>query len=221
MSEKGTDARAGETQLAEICVRNSTTLERGLVLLPGLPSPAAIFRDSCAGFAISESADLRSFVSSKLSGAASTRLLATRSFDTTSYQARNGSSFAISVLTNYASKTLRHSPVQDRRVRTLGMNLVSFFSSQSFGGVTFGNEFIGNHAYDVALIECRSIVSLASVRVSRSTRIVEIGSNDSYFESHRRYNCLSFFLSLPYTFPQLFSTLIKSRFRSSISIIRI
>lgn len=44
------------------------------------------------------------------------------------------------------------------------MNLVSFFSSQSFGGVTFGNEFIGNHAYDVALIECRSIVSLASVR---------------------------------------------------------
>lgn len=190
MSEKGTDARAGETQLAEICVRNSTTLERGLVLLPGLPSPAAIFRDSCAGFATSESADLRSFVSSKLSGVASTR-----SLDTTSYQARNGSSFAISVLTNYASKTLRHSPVQDRRVRTLGMNLVSFFSSQSFGGVTFGNEFIGNHAYDVALIECRSIVSLASVRVSRSTRIVEIGSNDSYFESHRRYNCLSFSLS--------------------------
>lgn len=216
MSEKGTDARAGETQLAEICVRNSTTLERGLVLLPGLPSPAAIFRDSCAGFATSESADLRSFVSSKLSGVASTR-----SLDTTSYQARNGSSFAISVLSNYASKTLRHSPVQDRRVRTLGMNLVSFFSSQSFGGVTFGNEFIGNHAYDVALIECRSIVSLASVRVSRSTRIVEIGSNDSYFESHRRYNCLSFSLSLPYTFPQLFSTLIKSRFRSSISIIRI
>lgn len=190
MSEKGTDARAGETQLAEICVRNSTTLERGLVLLPGLPSPAAIFRDSCAGFATSESADLRSFVSSKLSGVASTR-----SLDTTSYQARNGSSFAISVLSNYASKTLRHSPVQDRRVRTLGMNLVSFFSSQSFGGVTFGNEFIGNHAYDVALIECRSIVSLASVRVSRSTRIVEIGSNDSYFESHRRYNCLSFSLS--------------------------
>lgn len=216
MSEKGTDARAGETQLAEICVRNSTTLERGLVLLPGLPSPAAIFRDSCAGFATSESADLRSFVSSKLSGVASTR-----SLDTTSYQARNGSSFAISVLSNYASKTLRHSPVQDRRVRTLGMNLVSFFSSQSFGGVTFGNEFIGNHAYDVALIECRSIVSLASVRVSRSKRIVEIGSNDSYFESHRRYNCLSFSLSLPYTFPQLFSTLIKSRFRSSISIIRI
>lgn len=216
MSEKGTDARAGETQLAEICVRNSTTLERGLVLLPGLPSPAAIFRDSCAGFATSESADLPSFVSSKLSGVASTR-----SLDTTSYQARNGSSFAISVLSNYASKTLRHSPVQDRRVRTLGMNLVSFFSSQSFGGVTFGNEFIGNHAYDVALIECRSIVSLASVRVSRSTRIVEIGSNDSYFESHRRYNCLSFSLSLPYTFPQLFSTLIKSRFRSSISIIRI
>lgn len=202
--------------LAEICVRNSTTLERGLVLLPGLPSPAAIFRDSCAGFATSESADLPSFVSSKLSGVASTR-----SLDTTSYQARNGSSFAISVLSNYASKTLRHSPVQDRRVRTLGMNLVSFFSSQSFGGVTFGNEFIGNHAYDVALIECRSIVSLASVRVSRSTRIVEIGSNDSYFESHRRYNCLSFSLSLPYTFPQLFSTLIKSRFRSSISIIRI
>lgn len=162
-------------------------------MLPGLPSPAAIFRDSCAGFATSESADLRSFVSSKLSGAASTRLLATRSLDTTSYQARNGSSFAISVLSNYASKTLRHSPV--RRVRTLGMNLVSFFSSQSFGGVTFGNEFIGNHAYDVALIECRSIVSLASVRVSRSTRIVEIGSNDSYFESHRRYNCLSFSLS--------------------------
>lgn len=126
MSEKGTDARAGETQLAEICVRNSTTLERGLVLLPGLPSPAAIFRDSCAGFATSESADLRSFVSSKLSGVASTR-----SLDTTSYQARNGSSFAISVLTNYASKTLRHSPVQDRRVRTLGMNLVSFFSNQS------------------------------------------------------------------------------------------
>lgn len=187
--------------------------------VPGLPSPAAIFRDSCAGFATSESADLRSFVSSKLSGAASTRLLATRSLDTTSYQARNGSSFAISVLSNYASKTLRHSPV--RRVRTLGMNLVSFFSSQSFGGVTFGNEFIGNHAYDVALIECRSIVSLASVRVSRSTRIVEIGSNDSYFESHRRYNYLSFSLSLPYTFPQLFSTLIKSRFRSSISIIRI
>lgn len=185
-------------------------------MLPGLPSPAAIFRDSCAGFATSESADLRSFVSSKLSGVASTR-----SLDTTSYQARNGSSFAISVLSNYASKTLRHSPVQDRRVRTLGMNLVSFFSSQSFGGVTFGNEFIGNHAYDVALIECRSIVSLASVRVSRSTRIVEIGSNDSYFESHRRYNCLSFSLSLPYTFPQLFSTLIKSRFRSSISIIRI
>lgn len=202
--------------MAEICVRNSTTLERGLVLLPGLPSPAAIFRDSCAGFATSESADLRSFVSSKLSGVASTR-----SLDTTSHQARNGSSFAISVLSNYASKTLRHSPVQDRRVRTLGMNLVSFFSSQSFGGVTFGNEFIGNHAYDVALIECRSIVSLASVRVSRSTRIVEIGSNDSYFESHRRYNCLSFSLSLPYTFPQLFSTLIKSRFRSSISIIRI
>lgn len=190
MSEKGTDARAGETQLAEICVRNSTTLERGLVLLPGLPSPAAIFRDSCAGFATSESADLPSFVSSKLSGVASTR-----SLDTTFYQARNGSSFAISVLSNYASKTLRHSPVQDRRVRTLGMNLVSFFSSQSFGGVTFGNEFIGNHAYDVALIECRSIVSLASVRVSRSTRIVEIGSNDSYFESHRRYNCLSFSLS--------------------------
>lgn len=190
MSEKGTDARAGETQLAEICVRNSTTLERGLVLLPGLPSSAAIFRDSCAGFATSESADLPSFVSSKLSGVASTR-----SLDTTSYQARNGSSFAISVLSNYASKTLRHSPVQDRRVRTLGMNLVSFFSSQSFGGVTFGNEFIGNHAYDVALIECRSIVSLASVRVSRSTRIVEIGSNDSYFESHRRYNCLSFSLS--------------------------
>lgn len=158
--------------------------------VPGLPSPAAIFRDSCAGFATSESADLRSFVSSKLSGVASTR-----SLDTTSYQARNGSSFAISVLSNYASKTLRHSPVQDRRVRTLGMNLVSFFSSQSFGGVTFGNEFIGNHAYDVALIECRSIVSLASVRVSRSTRIVEIGSNDSYFESHRRYNCLSFSLS--------------------------
>lgn len=184
--------------------------------VPGLPSPAAIFRDSCAGFATSESADLRSFVSSKLSGVASMR-----SLDTTSYQARNGSSFAISVLSNYASKTLRHSPVQDRRVRTLGMNLVSFFSSQSFGGVTFGNEFIGNHAYDVALIECRSIVSLASVRVSRSTRIVEIGSNDSYFESHRRYNYLSFSLSLPYTFPQLFSTLIKSRFRSSISIIRI
>lgn len=215
MSEKGTDARAGETQLAEICVRNSTTLERGLVLLPGLPSPAAIFRDSCAGFATSESADLPSFVSSKLSGVASTRSL------DTFYQARNGSSFAISVLSNYASKTLRHSPVQDRRVRTLGTNLVSFFSSQSFGGVTFGNEFIGNHAYDIALIECRSIVSLASVRVSRSTRIVEIGSNDSYFESHRRYNCLSFSLSLPYTFPQLFSTLIKSRFRSSISIIRI
>lgn len=191
MSEKGTDARAGETQLAEICVRNSTTLERGLVLLPGLPSPAAIFRDSCAGFATSESADLPSFVSSKLSGVASTR-----SLDTTSYQARNGSSFAISVLSNYASKTLRHSPVQDRRVRTLGMNLVSFFSSQSVSrGVTFGNEFIGNHAYDIALIECRSIVSLASVRVSRSTRIVEIGSNDSYFESHRRYNCLSFSLS--------------------------
>lgn len=190
MSEKGTDARAGETQLAEICVRNSTTLERGLVLLPGLPLPAAIFRDSCAGFATSESADLRSFVSSKLSGVTSTRSL------DTFYQARNGSSFAISVLSNYASKTLRHSPVQDRRVRTLGTNLVSFFSSQTFhGGVTFGNEFIGNHAYDVALIECRSIVSLASVRVSRSTRIVEIGSNDSYFESHRRYNCLSFSLS--------------------------
>lgn len=167
-------------------------------MLPGLPSPAAIFRDSCAGFATSESADLRSFVSSKLSGVASTR-----SLDTTSYQARNGSSFAISVLSNYASKTLRHSPVQDRRVRTLGTNLVSFFSSQSVSrGVTFGNEFIGNHAYDVALIECRSIVSLASVRVSRSTRIVEIGSNDSYFESHRRYNCLSFSLSLfPTHFP--------------------
>lgn len=125
MSEKGTDARAGETQLAEICVRNSTTLERGLVLLPGLPSPAAIFRDSCAGFATSESADLPSFVSSKLSGVAFTRSL------DTFYQARNGSSFAISVLSNYASKTLRHSPIQDRRVRTLGTNLVSFFSSQS------------------------------------------------------------------------------------------
>lgn len=216
MSEKGTDARAGRNLRTKF---HDSRAWPGFV--PGLPSPAAIFRDSCAGFATSESADLRSFVSSKLSGVASTRLLATRSFDTTSYQARNGSSFAISVLTNYASKTLRHSPVQDRRVRTLGMNLVSFFSSQSFGGVTFGNEFIGNHAYDVALIECRSIVSLASVRVSRSTRIVEIGSNDSYFESHRRYNCLSFSLSLPYTFPQLFSMLIKSRFRSSISIIRI
>lgn len=209
MSEKGTDARAGRNLRTKF---HDSRAWPGFV--PGLPSPAAIFRDSCAGFATSESADLPSFVSSKLSGVASTR-----SLDTTSHQARNGSSFAISVLSNYASKTLRHSPV--RRVRTLGMNLVSFFSSQSFGGVTFGNEFIGNHAYDVALIECRSIVSLASVRVSRSTRIVEIGSNDSYFESHRRYNCLSFSLSLPYTFPQLFSTLIKSRFRSSISIIRI
>lgn len=185
MSEKGTDARAGRNLRTKF---HDSRAWPGFV--PGLPSPAAIFRDSCAGFATSESADLRSFVSSKLSGVASTR-----SLDTTSYQARNGSSFAISVLSNYASKTLRHSPVQDHRVRTLGMNLVSFFSSQSFGGVTFGNEFIGNHAYDVALIECRSIVSLASVRVSRSTRIVEIGSNDSYFESHRRYNCLSFSLS--------------------------
>lgn len=185
MSEKGTDARAGRNLRTKF---HDSRAWPGFV--PGLPSPAAIFRDSCAGFATSESADLPSFVSSKLSGVASTR-----SLDTTSYQARNGSSFAISVLSNYASKTLRHSPVQDRRVRTLGMNLVSFFSSQSFGGVTFGNEFIGNHAYDVALIECRSIVSLASVRVSRSTRIVEIGSNDSYFESHRRYNCLSFSLS--------------------------
>lgn len=210
MSEKGTDARAGRNLRTKF---HDSRAWPGFV--PGLPSPAAIFRDSCAGFATSESADLPSFVSSKLSGVTSTRSL------DTFYQARNGSSFAISVLSNYASKTLRHSPVQDRRVRTLGMNLVSFFSSQSFGGVTFGNEFIGNHAYDVALIECRSIVSLASVRVSRSTRIVEIGSNDSYFESHRRYNCLSFSLSLPYTFPQLFSTLIKSRFRSSISIIRI
>lgn len=118
--------------MAEICVRNSTTLERGLVLSlvsPHLPPYFAIL--ARVSHRTSESADLRSFVSSKLSGAASTRLLATRSLDTTSYQARNGSSFAISVLTNYASKTLRHSPVQDRRVRTLGMNLVSFFSNQS------------------------------------------------------------------------------------------
>lgn len=126
MSEKGTDARAGRNLRTKF---HDSRAWPGFV--PGLPSPAAIFRDSCAGFATSESADLPSFVSSKLSGVASTRLLATRSFDTTSYQARNGSSFAISVLSNYASKTLRHSPVQDRRVRTLGMILVSFFSSQS------------------------------------------------------------------------------------------